>query len=61
MLGILCNIYFKRFIVIIRVCLLCIMSVGMHADILDTEDKSVELVYLYAGSQGGTQACLAVT
>lgn len=37
------------------------MSVGMHVDILDTEDKSVELVYLYAGSQGGTQARLAVT
>lgn len=42
-------------------CLLCIMSVGMYVDILDTEDKFVELVYLYAGSQDGTQACLAVT
>lgn len=37
------------------------MSVGMYVDILDTEDKFVELVYLYTGSQGGTQACLAVT
>lgn len=42
-------------------CLLCIMSVGMYVDILDEEDKFVELVYLYTGSQGGTQACLAVT
>lgn len=42
-------------------CLLCIMSVGMYVDILDTEDKFVELVYLYTGSQGSTQACLAMT
>lgn len=42
-------------------CLLCIMSVDMYVDILDTEDKFVELVYLYTGFQGGTQACLAVT
>lgn len=48
-LGISCNLFtlIKLFIIIVHVCLLCIMSVGMHVDILDTEDSFVELVYSF--------------